>query len=94
VLLRRFGYFSIFMISVVAIWEGIQLLPTLLHGFVLVAVPAFLARSAAVVCLGSGVGLLPFVFRLANQRELEPAEAHDFSDQDDFEDLGTWESGV
>ncbi len=94
VLFRRFGYFSIFMISVVAIWEGIQLVPTLLHGFVLLAVPAFLARSATVVCLGAGAGLLGFMFRLANQRELEPADAQDFSDEDNFEDLGTWESGV
>ena len=94
VLLQRLGYFSIFVISVVAIWEGIQLVPTLLHGFVLVAVPAFMARAAAVLCLGCGAGLLVFVFRLADQRELEPEDADDFSDEDDFEDVGTWESGL
>lgn len=90
VLLRRLGYFSVFVISAVAIWEGIQLVPTLLHGFVLAAVPAFLARAAAVVCLGCGAGLLVFVFRLADQRELDPSERGDFDDEDDFDDVGAW----
>ena len=91
VLLRRLGYFSVFVISAAAIWEGTQLVPTLLHGFVLAAVPGFLARAAAVVCLGCGAGLLVFVFRLAEQRELDPSDGGDFRDEDDFEDVGALE---
>ncbi len=91
VLLQRLGYFSVFMISAVAIWEGTQLIPTLLHGFVLAAVPAFVARAAAVLCLGCGAALLLFVFRLADQRELDPSEDDDFSHEYDFEDAGARE---
>jgi hypothetical protein len=94
VLLRHLGYFSAFLISAVAIWEGIQLAPTLLHGFVLAAVPAFAARAAAVACLGCGAGLLLFVFRLADQRGLDPADDDDFGNEDALEDVGAWESGV
>ncbi len=89
VLARRLGYFSAFMISVAAIWEGVQLVPTLLNGFVLAAVPAFMARTAAVVCLGCGIGLLVFVFRLADQREPE-----ELGDEYDFEDTNAWGSGI
>jgi hypothetical protein len=53
----------------VAVWEGLNLLPTLLYGYVLAALPAFLARSATVLCLGAGAGLLVLVFRLADQSE-------------------------
>ncbi len=67
VLLQRPGYFSYFVIAFVALWEGVVLIPTLLHGFVLVALPAFVARASAVVCLGGGVGLLVLAFRLSDQ---------------------------
>ncbi len=67
VLFQHPGYFSFFVISFLALWEGTQLIPTLLDGFVLAAVPAFVARTAAVVCLGCGVGLLLVVFRLVDQ---------------------------
>ena len=69
VLTARAGYFAYFVIAFVAVWEGLNLLPTLLHGYVLVALPAFLARSATVLCLGAGAGLLLLVFRLADQSE-------------------------
>jgi hypothetical protein len=69
-LLRQAGYLSYFAIGFVAIYEGGQLVPTLLRGFVLAAVPAFVARTAAVLCLGCGSGLLLLSFRLADlQRE-------------------------
>ena len=87
VLLQRPGYFSFFVISAVAIWEGIQLLPTLADGFVLVAVPAFIARTAAVLCLGCGAGLLFFVFRLADQQMSDSPDGDDWSDEEDFEDI-------
>jgi hypothetical protein len=69
VLTARAGYFAYFVIAFVAVWEGLNLLPTLLHGYVLLAAPAFLTRSATVLCLGAGAGLLMLVFRLADQSE-------------------------
>jgi hypothetical protein len=75
VLLRRarLGYFFCFLIALVALWEGLVLIPTLLNGFVLLAVPAFVARAATVVCLACGVGLLLLGFRIAEQPEASPA---------------------
>jgi hypothetical protein len=57
VLLARAGYILDWVIACVALWIGLELLPTLVHGFVLTAVPPFVARSAAVLCLGGSVGL-------------------------------------
>jgi hypothetical protein len=74
VLWQRPGYFAYFVIAFAALWEGLELIPTLTHGFVLIALPAALARVSAVVCLGGGGGLLTLVFRLAERRD--PA-AHD-----------------
>lgn len=68
-LTRRDGYFSYFVIALVALWEGAELIPTLVNGFVLIAVPAFMARAATVLGLGAGVGLLLMVFRLFDQRD-------------------------
>ncbi len=92
-LLRRAGYFSYFAIGFVAIYEGGQLIPTLLNGFVLAAVPAFVARAAAVVCLGCGSGLLLLSFRLA---DLERADSDDPEElEDEFEDGDrAWGLGV
>ncbi len=81
VLLRKPGFFTYFVIGSVAVWEGLNLLPTLLNGYVLIALPAFLARVATVVCLGCGVSIMWPMFRLAERRtdpertpedELEP----------------------
>ena len=57
------------MISSVALWEGLNLLPTLLHGYVLLALPAFLARATTVLCLGCGISILWPSFRLADGRQ-------------------------
>jgi hypothetical protein len=57
VVLRKAGSFLLFVISFAALWLGTALLPVLLYGFVLAAVPAFVARVAAVLCLGAGAGL-------------------------------------
>jgi hypothetical protein len=65
-LLRRPGYFTCFLIGVAALWAGGELITTLLYGFVLIDLPAFLARVATIVCLGAGVGLLLLVFRLSD----------------------------
>jgi len=82
----RAGWFSYFLIALAAIWEGLQLLPTLWDGFVLTAVPAFAARTAAVVGLGCGVALLPFVFRIFDQQELDPADGDEWRDEDEVGD--------
>jgi hypothetical protein len=71
-LLHRPGYFSCFLIGVGAIWAGGVLIPTLLDGFVLIALPAFLARVVTVACLGCGAALLLLVFRMAERAELGP----------------------
>jgi hypothetical protein len=49
---RRGGYLLQILIAFVALWVGLELLPTLLHGFALTAGPPLLARVTAVVCLG------------------------------------------
>jgi hypothetical protein len=72
-LLVRHGYFTYFVIAIIALWQGAELIPTLLQGFVLAAGPAFLARTAAILSLGTGIGLLVMVFRLADQGEGAPA---------------------
>ena len=66
-------YFSAFLIAVGAVWAGGVLVPTLLHGFVLIALPAFVARAVTVVCLASGAGLLVLVFRLFDQDDRDAA---------------------
>ncbi len=74
-LFRRPGYFTCFLIGVAALWAGGELITTLLYGFVLIDLPAFLARVATMVCLGTGAGLLLLVFRLSDYRDsgLEPS---------------------
>jgi len=66
-ILRRHGWFTFFLIAAVAIWEGASLITVLLDGYVLLALPAFLARAAVVACLSSGLALLPVVFALAER---------------------------
>ena len=68
-LFRRPGYFTCFLIGVAALWAGGAMITTLLYGFVLISLPAFLARVATIVCLGAGAGLLIFVFRLSDYRD-------------------------
>jgi len=72
VLRRRPGYFYFFVISMCTLMGDFELIPTLLHGYVLMALPAFLVRSAAVVCAGCGIALLLVTIRMAN----EPERAH------------------
>jgi hypothetical protein len=89
VLSGRAGFFMYFAIGFFAITVGLELVGTLLHGFALTALPAFLSRSLAVVCLGTGIGLLPFAFRMAARADAaSPASAYD--DELDKEDDGAW----
>jgi len=74
-----------------ALWEGLQLLPTLTNGFVLAAVPAFVARTATVISLGCGAGLLLLGFRLAGRDG--PREEGDGRDEElEPEDPRWWET--
>ena len=54
-----------------AAWEGISLLPTLLHGYVLLAVPPLLGRLATVICLGGAIALGFSIVRLLRREESE-----------------------
>jgi hypothetical protein len=82
----RSGYFSYFVIGCVALWAGVELIPTLLDGFVLAALPAFLARIAAVVCLATGASLLLLFARLAQRRDPDSELTSDPAEDDE-----TWE---
>ena len=80
--LHRPGYFTCFLIGVGAIWAGGVLIPTLLHGFVLIALPAFLARTVTVICLGAGAALMLPVFRLAEHAERGAARSEALETRD------------
>jgi hypothetical protein len=94
VLLRGPDPVSLIVILVAALWAGLEFLPTLLHGFVLMAVPTFLARAATVACLATGAGMvvLLFGFRFADLPEQfgerpEPLPLGDLEDFDARESL-------
>jgi len=72
IVLRRHGWFTFFIIAAAAIWEGASLITVLLDGFVLLALPAFIARVAVVTCLAAGVALLAPVFAMAERPEHRP----------------------
>ncbi len=91
VLWRRTRFFAYFLIAIVALWEGLELIPTLLNGFVLIAVPAFVARAASVVAVATGVGLLLLVFRRFDQHEESPAERRSSVEEPEGEDDSAWE---
>jgi hypothetical protein len=84
VFVQRVAFLTYFAIAIVALWEGLELVPTLLNGFVLIALPAFVARAATVVALGTGVGLLLVGFRLADRRDESPGQL-------EGEDDAAWE---
>jgi hypothetical protein len=66
---RPRGYFHYLLIALVALSQGLLLIPTLLDGFVLIALPAFVARAATVVCIGAGLALFLLAFRLPGRHE-------------------------
>jgi hypothetical protein len=61
------------LVAAIMAWEGAELIPTLLDGYVLIALPAWVARGSSVVGLGAGLGLLLLVFRLADRSGDSPA---------------------
>ena len=75
VLAGRPSYFTYLVIAIVGLWEGLDLLPVLLHHYVLIALPAFVARTATVLCVGASAGILVLVFglaELASPRQARP----------------------
>jgi hypothetical protein len=61
----------------VALWIGSLLIPTLTHGYVLTAIPAFLSRAAAVTCLACAPAVILLVFRLAVSEDERRTSAND-----------------
>ena len=89
--LRRPGYFFYLVVAVAALWQAAELFGTLLDGFVLAAVPAFVARTAAVLCLGTGIGLLVIVFAMSQRRgEAEADEPDEWDDDRELDDDRAW----
>jgi hypothetical protein len=78
ILLGRAGLPLLFMLGTAALGAGFDLLPALLNGFVLVAVPAFLARADTVLCLACGLALLTLVlWELWDRWDgVAPSDAH------------------
>jgi hypothetical protein len=76
------GDFVYFVIGIVALWEGLNLVPTLVHPFVLLALPSFLARTATVLCLGCGASIMFPIFRLAERRMDRESVAGDELDEE------------
>ena len=64
---RRGGYLLMLAIAFVSLWGGLVIFPTLLHGYVLLAVPAFLARADTVLLLGGGLSLILLALRVLEQ---------------------------
>jgi hypothetical protein len=69
-LLGRAGYFTYLLVAIAALGGDFELIPTLLHGYVLMAEPAFVARVAAVMCAGCGAGLLVLAIRIGEEPEM------------------------
>jgi hypothetical protein len=71
---RRTGAVTYFLVSIVAIWEALSLIPTLFNGYVLLAVGPFLGRLATIICLGGAIALILAAVRLFGQERDEEAE--------------------
>jgi hypothetical protein len=65
ILSARAGYFTYFAVAFVALWQGLTLVSVLVEGFVLIALPPFIARAATVLSLACGAAILILVYRLA-----------------------------
>jgi hypothetical protein len=83
ILSQRAGSFTYLAIALVALWQGALLVPTLLDGFVLMDVPPFLARAAAVVDLAGGIGLLLMMFRLYEDESKSSGQSVDEQERGD-----------
>lgn len=59
----RSGSPLLFAVALGSLWAGLTLSPALVHGYVLLALPGFVVRSAAVVLLGGGASLILLAIR-------------------------------
>jgi hypothetical protein len=59
----RSGYVLLFAVALGAIWLGLMLSPALVHGYVLLALPAFVDRATSVLLLGGGGSLILLALR-------------------------------
>jgi len=75
-LLQKPGSITYFVIAFAALWQGIGLIPVLRDGFVLIDLPAFVARTATLLCLACGAAILLLVFRRDTLPERTPAPDH------------------
>jgi hypothetical protein len=73
----RAGALTFFLVSVVAIWEALSLIPTLFNGYVLLAVGPFLGRLGTIICLGGAVALVFPAVRLFGYERNDEAEEHE-----------------
>jgi len=71
VLLGRATFFSHLLIALVALWQGLDLVPTLVNGYVLIPLPAGVARAVAVICLGCAVCLGLLALRDGDRPEIQ-----------------------
>ena len=82
VLKGRTTFFSHLLIALVALWQGLDLVPTLVSGYVLIPLPAGIARAVTVICLGCAACLALLALREGDQPEPagagaeRPREAH------------------
>ncbi|PZS11099.1 MAG: hypothetical protein DLM64_07320 [Solirubrobacterales bacterium] len=72
VLFAPTGYFYFFVIAFGALGAAGDLVTTLVHGYVLAALPAFVVRAGTVLGLASGGGLLLLLGRLGAQKRARP----------------------
>jgi hypothetical protein len=94
-LVQQHGYFTYFMIAVAVLWQGLTLIAVLRDGFVLINLPAFLARTATMLCLACGAAIIVLAFRLAELPERATARTRETATTDpDADDLDeTWDIG-
>ena len=71
VLRGRASFFSHLLIALVALWQGLDLVPTLVNGYVLIPLPAGVARAVAVICLGCAVCLGLLALRDGDRPEIQ-----------------------
>jgi hypothetical protein len=76
---RRTGALTYFLVSIVAVWEALSLIPTLFNGYVLLAVGPFLGRLATIICLGGAIALILPAVRLFGQERDAEAEEHELA---------------
>jgi hypothetical protein len=84
----RPGWLTFLLLAMVALWQGISLVTTLVEGDALVATSPLLAHLGDVACLGAGLAILPIAIVMAERSQLRdkrrgPRAGHDRPSADD-----------